>query len=128
MKKRVTVLGSTGSVGVSTLDVMARHPATCRALMADLGRAGRIPEIADAIQAVFHQPVRRLLAEGAADGTLRPVGDPETTAAAIYGAVTMAGAHYLVADNRLDAERVAAEVTTFVLTGLGATVATRARR
>ena len=25
-KKRVTVLGSTGSVGVSTLDVIARHP------------------------------------------------------------------------------------------------------
>ena len=110
------------------VEVQARHPATCRALMADLGRAGRIPEIADAIQAVFHQPVRRLLAEGAADGTLRPVGDPETTAAAIYGAVTMAGAHYLVADNRLDSERVAAEVTTFVLTGLGAPVAARARR
>ncbi|HEY4409216.1 MAG TPA: TetR/AcrR family transcriptional regulator [Acidimicrobiia bacterium] len=103
--------------------VQARHPATCRALMADLGRAGRIPEIAAAIQEAFHQPVRRLLAEGEADGSLRPVGDPETTASAVYGAVTMAGAHYLVADNRLDPERVAAEVTTFVLGGLGASVA-----
>ncbi|HEX4940428.1 MAG TPA: 1-deoxy-D-xylulose-5-phosphate reductoisomerase, partial [Candidatus Kapabacteria bacterium] len=26
-RKRVTVLGSTGSIGVSTLDVIARHPA-----------------------------------------------------------------------------------------------------
>ncbi len=26
MKRRVTVLGSTGSIGVSTLDVLARHP------------------------------------------------------------------------------------------------------
>ena len=102
------------------IDVMARHPATCRALMADLGRAGRIPEIAAAIQAAFHHPVRRLLAEGEADGTLRPVGDPETAASAVYGAVTSAAAHYLVADNRVDTDRVAAEVTTFVLGGLGA--------
>ena len=103
--------------------VMARHPAACRALIADLGRAGRIPEIAAAIQAAFHQPVRRLLAEGEADGTLGPVGDPETTASAVYGAVTTAAAHYLVADNRVDTERVAAEVTRFVLGGLGAAVA-----
>ena len=102
------------------VEVQARHPATCRALMADLGRAGRIPEIAAAIQEAFHQPVRRLLAEGEADGSLRPVGDPETTASAVYGAVTTAAAHYLVADNRVDTDRVAAEVTTFLLSGLGA--------
>jgi AcrR family transcriptional regulator len=109
------------------IDVMARHPATCRALLADLGRAGRIPEISAAIQAAFHHPVRRLLAEGEADGSLRPVGDPETTASALYGAITTAAAHFLVADNRLDTERVTTEVTTFVLAGLGAPVA-RARR
>jgi AcrR family transcriptional regulator len=109
------------------IGVSARHPATCRALMADLGRAGRIPEIAAAIQAAFHHPVRRLLAEGAADGSLRRVEDPETTASAVYGAITFAAAHYLVEDNRLDPDRVAAEVTTFVLGGLGAP-AVRARR
>jgi AcrR family transcriptional regulator len=108
------------------IDVMARHPATCRALLADLGRAGRIPEISAAIQAAFHHPVRRLLTEGEADGSLRPVGDPETTASAVYGAITTAAAHFLVADNRLDTERVTSEVTTFVLAGLGAPVA-RAR-
>jgi TetR/AcrR family transcriptional regulator len=100
------------------LEVMARHPATCRALIADLGRAGRIPDISSAIQAAFHHPVRRLLAEGEADGTLRPVGDPETTASAVYGAITTAANHYLVADNRLDTDRVATEVTAFLLTGL----------
>ena len=103
--------------------VQARHPATCLALMADLGRAGRIPDISAAIQEAFHEPVRRLLAEGATDGSLREVGDPETTASAVYGAITMAGAHYLVADNRVDPDRVAAEVSTFVLAGLGAPLA-----
>jgi TetR/AcrR family transcriptional regulator len=101
------------------VDVMARHPDTWRALVADLGRAGRIPEIAAATEAAFHAPVRRLLAEGEADGTLRPVDDPETTVAAVYGAVTMAAAHFVLADNRVDADRVAAEVTTFLLHGLG---------
>ncbi|MCA1843515.1 MAG: TetR/AcrR family transcriptional regulator [Actinobacteria bacterium] len=100
------------------LEVMARHPATCRALIADLGRAGRIPDISAAIQLAFHHPVRRLLADGEADGTLRPVGDPETTASAVYGAITTAANHYLVADNRLDTDRVATEVTTFLLAGL----------
>ena len=32
IKQRVTVLGSTGSVGVSTLDVIARHPGSLRGL------------------------------------------------------------------------------------------------
>jgi AcrR family transcriptional regulator len=102
------------------VEVMARHPATCRALIADLGRAGRIPDIAAAIQAAFHHPVRRLLADGEADGTLRPVGDPETTVSAVYGAVTTAAAHYLVADNTVEVDRVATEVTTILLAGLGA--------
>ena len=30
MKQRVTVLGSTGSIGTSTLDVVARHPSASR--------------------------------------------------------------------------------------------------
>ncbi|HVW32852.1 MAG TPA: TetR/AcrR family transcriptional regulator [Acidimicrobiia bacterium] len=107
------------------IDVMARHPATCRALIADLGRAGRIPDIAEAIQVAFHQPVRRLLAEGEADGSLRAVDDPETAASAFYGAVTTAAAHFVVADNRVDPDRVAAEVTRFVLGGLGAPAAKR---
>jgi hypothetical protein len=106
---------------------MARHPATCRALLADLGRAGRIPEIAAAIQEAFHHPVRRLLAEGEADGSLRPVGDPETVASAVYGAVTTAAAHYLVADNHLDTDRVAAEVTILLTGGLGVRVVADAR-
>jgi AcrR family transcriptional regulator len=106
------------------VEVIARHPATGRALLADLGRAGRIPDIAAAIRAAFHSPVRQLLTEGEADGTLRPVGDPETTVAAIYGAISTAAAHFLVADNRVDSDRVAGEVTTFLLDGLGGPVRT----
>ena len=106
------------------VDVIARHPATGRAMLADLGRAGRIPDIAAAIRAAFHSPVRQLLSDGEADGTLRPVGDPETTVAAIYGAINAAAAHFLLADNRVDPDRVGGEVTTFLLDGLGGPVRT----
>jgi AcrR family transcriptional regulator len=100
------------------LGIMAANPSTCRALMTESGRVGRIPEISAAIERGFYAPLRRLLAEGAGDGSLRPVEDAETVVAALYGAVTFAGLHYLLADNRLDAERVAAEVCTLVLCGL----------
>jgi len=85
----------------------------------DAGRAARTPDIAAAIQAGFHHPVRRVLDDGARDGTLRAVDDPETAASAIYGAVTMAGLHYLVADNHLEPARVAAQVGALLLGGLG---------
>ena len=100
------------------LGVMAANPATCRALLAESGRVGRMPEVTAAIETGFYAPVRRLLAEGAVDGSLRPVEDAQTVVAALYGALTMAGLHYLLADNRLDGERVAAEVCALVLEGL----------
>jgi len=106
------------AVVLAKLEVSARNPDACRALWADFGRAGRIPDLAAAVQAGWHAPVRRLLADGEADGSLRPVADPETTAAAIYGAVTIAAAHYLFADNRLDAQRVAAALCPLLFKGL----------
>jgi AcrR family transcriptional regulator len=100
------------------LEIMADHPAACLALAANFGRAGRIPEIALTVQASFHIPVRKLLAEGAAEGSLREVGDPESLASAVYGAVILPGLHYLVLQGQLDAEAVAAQVCSLVFSGL----------
>jgi TetR/AcrR family transcriptional regulator len=110
------------------LRVMADHPNSCRAMLADFGRADRIPELAAAIQEGFHVPVRRLLAEGEADGSLRPVSDPETAASALYGAVTTAGFHFLLADNRLDPDRVAAEVWPLLAGGLAPSLTAGGKR
>ena len=100
------------------LGVMAANPATYRALLAESGRVGRIPEMSAAVKTGFFTPLRRLLDDGVADGSLRPVDDAETVVAAIYGALTVAGLHYLLADNRLDTERVSAQVCALVLRGL----------
>ena len=73
------------------LKVMLDHPAVCRALVGDLGRATRLPELAIALQAAFHQPIEKLLNEGVTDGSLRQVADPGTVALGIFGAITVAG-------------------------------------
>jgi TetR/AcrR family transcriptional regulator len=102
------------------LAVMAARPDACRVLLADVSRAGRIPEIAVAIGEAFLLPVSRLLAEGRADGSIGAWVDDEATSAAIYGAVTVTGLHYLVAHQSLDAARVGDVVVGLLTTGLRA--------
>ena len=49
-KQRVAILGSTGSIGVSTLDVIARHPERFEVFALERVDAGR--QIAGAMRAV----------------------------------------------------------------------------
>lgn len=71
--------------------VLLESPAVCRALVGDLGRATRLPELAAAVETAFHQPLELLLAEGVEDGSLREVPEPSKVALSIFGAVTFAG-------------------------------------
>jgi AcrR family transcriptional regulator len=100
------------------LRVMTQHPEACQALVGDLGRAGRLPDIADAIINAFHQPVEQLLKDGAADGSLRPVEDPSAAASTVFGAVTMTGLAYLIRSEIAAPDAVAAGVVDVLLTGL----------
>ncbi len=100
------------------LQVMADQPAVCQALIADLGRAGRIPDIAQAVIDAFYGPVERLLHEGAADGSLRSVPDPAAAAVAIFGAVTISGLSHLVLRGGLQVGQVVGQLTDLLLGGL----------
>jgi TetR/AcrR family transcriptional regulator len=104
------------------LTVMLEHPALCRALVGDLGRATRLPELALALQTAFHQPIEDLLAEGVNDGTLRRVDHPGAVALSIFGAITVAGLSVAVEgpskDPAKDAARSAASICDLLLTGL----------
>lgn len=102
----------------AVLGLVGLRPAACGVLIADLERAGRLPEIADGIAAAFHRPVIDLLAAGAADGSLRPVADPVRVASAIFGAVTIPALQSLVGDPVFAEEAVAVAVLDLVLTGL----------
>lgn len=100
------------------LDVMADQPAVCRALIADLGRAGRIPDIAQAIADAFYRPVERLLREGAEEQSLRALADPTTAAVAIFGAVTISGLSHLVLGGGVPVRQVVAQLSDLLLAGL----------
>ena len=109
------------------LAVMLDHPAVCRALVGDLGRATRLPELAAALQEAFHRPIASLLAEGVSDGTLRPVEDPGAVALSIFGAITVTGLSVAVEgpsnDSATDAARIAASICDLMLDGLATTPA-----
>lgn len=107
---------------VAQLRVMLEHPFLCRALVGDLGRATRLPELAVAIHTAFWEPIERLLAEGVADGSLRQVADPSAAAMSIFGAVTIAGLSVAVEgpldDPTGNAARLAAGVCDLLIDGL----------
>lgn len=102
------------------LRVMGERPAACRMLIADLERAGRMPDIARGVGIAFLLPVSRLLEEGRTDRSLRAVRDPQRVATAIFGAVTIPALSSLVVDESFQAEAVGRVVIDLVLQGLAA--------
>jgi AcrR family transcriptional regulator len=101
-------------------EVMADQPSVWRALIADLGRAGRMPEIAGKVAEAYYAPVQQLLEAGAEDGSLRRVDDTPATAMAIFGSVTVVGLHYLMAGQPLDAGTLTRQVSELILQGVAA--------
>lgn len=108
-----------GAVIRAQLEMMGQRPAACRVLLANLDRAGHLPDIAAGVADAFHHPVVGLLGEGAVDGSLRRVADPARTAGVVFGAVTLAALHSLVVDPVFETEAVAAAVLDVVFAGLG---------
>jgi AcrR family transcriptional regulator len=102
------------------LRVMGERPGACRMLIADLERAGRMPDIARGVAVAFYLPVVGLLEEGKADGSLRGVRDPQRVASAIFGAVTIPALSSLVMDASFEAEAVARAAIDLILRGLAA--------
>lgn len=99
------------------LSHLGESPAVAQLLVSNLGKAGKLPDIAAAINAAFHDPVRRLLVLGAEDGSLRAV-DPELAATALYGAVTVVGLRCLVIEGSIDVDRVTAQLLPMFWAGL----------
>lgn len=104
------------------LGVMLEHPFLCRALVGDLGRATRLPELAVALRAAFFEPIEQLLAEGVSDGSLRQVADPGAVALSVFGAITVAGLSATVegpSDHpSAEAARLTSAISELILNGL----------
>jgi AcrR family transcriptional regulator len=106
---------------------LAANPATGQLLLTNLGKAGRLGAIAAGVDQGFHSPVRRILAEGIRQGVLVDV-DVEIATTALYGAVTIVGFQALLADGRIDVDRVADAVFPIFWSGIARPRPTRSRR
>lgn len=105
------------AVLAAQLEVLASQPKTAQLLVANLGSAGRLSDIAGAVDAAFHEPVRGVLRDGTADGTLRVV-NVDRAASAVFGAVVLVGLHEIVVHGELSADDVLPDVEAVVLAGL----------
>lgn len=102
------------------LQVLGGNPETAQLLVTNLGRVGRLTDIATAVDAAFHEPVRTLIAAGASDGSLRQV-NVERTASAIFGAVVLVGLHEIVVRGSLQSAEVLTDLEQLLLEGLATT-------
>jgi TetR/AcrR family transcriptional regulator len=85
---------------------LAANPAASQLLLMNLGRAGRLGQIASGIDAGFHAPVRHILTGGVATGELVDI-DIEVTATAIYASVTFVGLQSLLVTGGIDVDGTA---------------------
>ena len=120
-----TIVGTAGSgaqrlrgIIAAQLRLMAERPAVCRALIGELGRAGRMPVIADMISTAYLQPVETLLLAGSADGSLVAVDNTRAVAIALFGAVTTGALTYLITDDALDEDIIARTIHDVLFVGL----------
>jgi hypothetical protein len=86
-------------------------PGTSQLLIATLGKAGQLPEIAAQLYDGFHGPVRKPLRDGIDDGSLSDVGDPEIAARAFIGAVAAVGLRAIVVHGAVRVEEIMASLT-----------------
>jgi TetR/AcrR family transcriptional regulator len=89
-----------GRVVVAQLSVYESDPAAFLATHLELGRTLRLEGMKERVDRGYIQPVARLLEEGMADGTIRPVGHPSAVAAALLAAVGGAASVLLPVDGQ----------------------------
>lgn len=94
------------------------HRAASELLFAYLGTAG-LQDVTARIKVGILDPIERLLAEGAADGTIRPLQDVPLTATALFGAMLVVGLQDLYLTGRLDADGLTERLVPIFLAGLG---------
>ena len=96
-----------------------RRPGVSRALVGDLGRAIRLPELAGAVQKAFYDPIAGVLTAGAEDGSLRTFANPESVAVSVFGAVMMSAMLHNVVGSARSHGEVVADVMDLLMSGVG---------
>ena len=108
-----------GGLVRALLAQLATRPAAAQLLLTNLGRAGKLPDMAAGLGEAAYGPFERVVAEGTRSGELRPC-DAAVTAVALFGAVCIAGLQALVTEGHLDERHLAATLDGLFWAGLAA--------
>jgi AcrR family transcriptional regulator len=96
-----------------------RNSGPSRALVSDLGHAVRLPDLVLQVQTAFYEPTVRVLRDGAADGSLRDLPDPDAVAVNIFGTVIMTGLIHSIVGTDSTVDEITDGVFDLLLNGLG---------
>lgn len=125
MATRLQEVHGQGGTGRQRLERLVRehlgfitsNGATYRLLVAELGKAASLVDIAAGVDRAVLEPLRSALRVGAADGSLR-VDDVAAAASVVYGAVLVTGVQQLLAPDDRTCEARASAVLDVVLRGV----------
>lgn len=95
-----------GAVLRTTVDNIASYPALCTMLIARMASLSRTELLGATMEQAVLVPLQELLGAGVAVGAFE-LEDPELSAHALYGAVSMAALSQVARDGRVDADRLA---------------------
>ncbi len=109
-----------GAVIRAQLGHLNAHPTLSQLLIANLGRAGKLPDIAARVNDGFIEPVKRLLTAGAADGSFRTLPDDDLGAGALFGAVLVIGLRSIVTEGSINVDRIMTMIGPMFWNGIAA--------
>lgn len=92
------------------LTFLSDHPTASQYLLAHLGRAGLVSDIASHMYEAFAGPTRTLIADGASDDSLQPPVGEELATTALLGAVLLVSCQSLLADGCIDVDGTMATI------------------
>jgi TetR/AcrR family transcriptional regulator len=99
------------------LGYLAAHPATAQLIMANLGRVGKLSDIAAEARETFHTQYERVLADGIKSGQIRRC-DIHATSTALFGGVIVTGLQALMRDGDIEVEKLTTALHGLFLRGL----------
>jgi AcrR family transcriptional regulator len=93
------------------------NPAAAQLLLTNLGRAGKLPDLAASVQDVLLAPINDLLSEAIVTGAI-PGRELTHTTSALFGAVIVVGLRSIVLEGHVDSEGLAEQLVDLFWTGL----------
>ncbi len=108
---------SLGAVIEAELQYLEQNPATAQLLLANLGRAGKLPDIAVGIREAVQQPVEEILAAGISNRDLVD-HDTDVSASALLGAVSVVGLRAVVLLGGIDVVQTADSLLALFWSGI----------